>query len=448
MPSRLLDRLNSAYLSVFPERELYVRSNGAVRYLTLSPKLQGVLAVSSLALIGWASAVTVRSYVSGSEIAFRDQAMIEVKEAYEARVRKLQDRYARLEAELTDSERRFDEVMRQLSGKHGQLESAAGVEVALQGRLDASRRRLSEVTEQRDDALTKLEELRLRSLEMERRLSNAQRVAEQRRSNLDDFVATLETTAEERDDAQRRISDLTSEIAQVSADIEAIRTHQSRVMAQLEEATQTSLGELERTVAKTGVDVDSLVREIEKTYSGEGGPFIPLAHVAPAAASGFPVNEESVQAALEQLQRINSLRIAIEKTPLVKPLQSSYRYTSGFGPRRHPVTGRWTQHQGIDMAAPRGTPVFSTADGVVKFAGRNGGFGKMVRVEHEFGFSTYYAHLNAIHVSVGDRVNRGDRVGEVGNTGRSTGNHLHYEVRRNSKPLNPRKFIEAGRNVF
>ncbi|MBX2855692.1 MAG: peptidoglycan DD-metalloendopeptidase family protein [Rhodobacteraceae bacterium] len=440
--------LDAACARLFPERELYVRSNGAVRYLTLSSTMQVISAVAVLGVIGWATTVTLFSYVSDTELASRDQAMIEVKEAYEARVRKLQDRYSRLEAELTDSERRFDEVMRQLSGKHGQLENAAGVEVALEGRLNASRRRMSEVTEQRDDALTKLEELRLKSLEMERNLASALRTAEQRRDNLEDFVSTMEETSVERDDARRRMRSLTSEVAKLTSDIEAIRLHQSRVMAQLGEATQASLTELEGIMRQTGVDVDSLVREIENAYSGEGGPFIPLAYVSPAAATNFPVNERTVQSALEKLQRVNSLRIAIEKTPLMKPVLDSYRFTSGFGNRRHPVTGKWTRHLGIDMAAPKGTPIYATAEGVVRHAGKDGGFGNAVKIDHEFGFRTIYAHMHRVHVEAGQRVAQGDLIGEVGSTGRSTGDHLHYEIRVGKKALNPRKFIEAGRNVF
>ena len=440
--------LDAACARLFPERELYVRSNGSVRYLTLSPTMQLVSAVAVMGVIGWAATVTVFSYVSDTELASRDQAMIEVKEAYEARVRKLQDRYSRLEAELTDSERRFDEVMRQLSGKHGQLENAAGVEVALEGRLNASRRRMAEVTEQRDDALTKLEELRLKSLEMERNLASALRTAEQRRDNLEDFVSAMEETSTERDDARRRMRQLTSEVSKLSSDIEAIRLHQSRVMAQLEEATQASLSELEGIMRKTGVDVDALVREIENAYSGEGGPFIPLAYVAPAAATNFPINERTVQEALEKLQRVNSLRIAIEKTPLMKPIRDSYRFTSGFGSRRHPVTGKWTAHKGIDMAAPKGTHIYATAEGVVRHAGKDGGFGNVVKIDHEFGFRTVYAHMHRIHVEAGQRVVQGDLIGEVGSTGRSTGDHLHYEIRIGKEALNPRKFIEAGRNVF
>lgn len=448
MPFGLIDWLSSVFERTFPEREIYVRSHGSVRYLTLSPRVQAVVAIASLGLVIWAATFTIRSYLSDTEIAFRDQALIEVREAYESRVRKLQDRYVRLEAELEDSERRFDEVMRQLSGKHGQLENAAGVELALEGRLDAGRRRLTEVTEQRDDALTKLEELRFASLEMERRLAEAQRLAEQRKASLDDFVSTMDDTSKERDSARKRVRELSAEVAELNQGVEDIRRHQAQVMAQLEEATQASIVELERILKRTGVDIDSLVKEIERTYSGEGGPFIPILYRTPNVARDFPINEVSVANALDRLQRVNSLKIALDKLPLAVPLRATYRFSSGFGPRRHPVTGRWIRHNGIDMAAPKGTPIYTPIGGVVKFAGRQGGYGNVVKIRHSLGYETVYAHMSKIDVKKGDTVSRWTKVGEVGTTGRSTGNHLHYEIRRYGEPLNPRKFIEAGRYVF
>ena len=443
-----MSRLRALYERFFPERELYVRSNGSVRYLTLRPEIQFVVTAAALGLVVWATAFTVRSLLSETQIAYRDQAMLDLKEAYEARIGKLQSRYRRLEAELEDSERRFDQVMGQLSGKHGQLENAAGVEVVLEGRLSALRRRLDDVTEQRDDSLTKLQELRNTTLETERRLAEAQFEADQRQAALDEFVATMENTANERDDARREVRALTRRVSELDKNIEAIRRHQSQVMAQLKEATTASLGELERILKRTGVDVNGLVQTIDQTYQGAGGPFIPILYRQPEAAEGFPINENSVATSLASLQRVNSLRIALEKLPLAKPITAAYRFSSGYGMRRHPVTGGWAMHRGIDMAAPRGTPVLAPVDGVVSYAGVQRGFGKVVKIRHSLGFETVYAHLHKIRLAKGDRVSRGDRVGDVGSTGRSTGNHLHYEIRRNRKTLNPRRFMEAGNYVF
>lgn len=432
----------------FPEREVYVRSHGHVTYVTFSPRLQMIAAGVAFAIVAWALVFTARSYMTDSQLAYQGQEMIEVREAYEARIAKLQNRYLRLEAELDDNEKRFDEMMRQLSGQHGQIEGAVGVELALSGRLEASQRRLREVTEQRDEALTKQEELRLRALDMERKLASERRRSEQDRADLDDFVATLETTASERDDARRSVRELSAEVQRLTANIADIRRHQTLVMTQLEEATRASLLELERIVGETGVDVDGLINEIENAYRGEGGPFIPIAHYVPEAAQGFPLNDVAVTASLDALQRINSLRIAIELLPLYRPVQDSFRQTSGFGRRRHPITKTWGMHYGVDWAAPIGTDVYAGAAGVVSYVGSQRGYGNLIKIRHPFGFETRYAHLNAIHVNQGQRVARGERIAEVGNTGRSTGPHLHYEIRRHNRPLNPRHFLEAGRHVF
>ncbi len=130
-----------------------------------------------------------------------------------------------------------------------------------------------------------------------------------------------------------------------------------------------------------------------------------------------------------------------ESLPFGEPVHGGRR-TSGFGPR-----GR-SMHSGLDIAAPRGTPIYSTADGVVTLAGRQRGYGILVKIRHAFGFETVYAHLSRARVKMGQRVGRGDRIGDMGSTGRSTGNHLHYEIRIDNEPVNPVKFIEAARDVL
>jgi len=115
--------------------------------------------------------------------------------------------------------------------------------------------------------------------------------------------------------------------------------------------------------------------------------------------------------------------------------------TSTFGMRKSPFTGRRKMHEGLDIASRTGTPVYATADGIVARSGTAPGYGKLVVIEHGYGYRTYYGHNSKIYVKVGQRVRRGDRIAAVGNTGSSTGSHVHYEVRRNGVPLNPRKFL-------
>jgi murein DD-endopeptidase MepM/ murein hydrolase activator NlpD len=115
--------------------------------------------------------------------------------------------------------------------------------------------------------------------------------------------------------------------------------------------------------------------------------------------------------------------------------------TSNFGMRNSPFTGRLKMHDGLDIAARTGTPVYASADGIVSQAETAPGYGKLVVIDHGYGYKTYYAHNSKLLVKVGQRVKRGDQVSAVGNTGSSTGSHLHYEVRRNGVPLNPHKYI-------
>ncbi|MCE5194007.1 MAG: M23 family metallopeptidase [Nitrospiraceae bacterium] len=115
--------------------------------------------------------------------------------------------------------------------------------------------------------------------------------------------------------------------------------------------------------------------------------------------------------------------------------------TSPFGMRDHPKTGEKGFHSGIDIAASPGNPVTATADGIVSFSGWNGGSGNLVVIEHGFGYSTLYAHNKQNAVKVGQRIKRGEVISYAGTTGNSTGPHSHYEIWKNSKPINPRKFM-------
>jgi murein DD-endopeptidase MepM/ murein hydrolase activator NlpD len=115
--------------------------------------------------------------------------------------------------------------------------------------------------------------------------------------------------------------------------------------------------------------------------------------------------------------------------------------TSNFGIRNSPFTGKRTMHEGIDIATRIGTPVYATAAGIVSRAQTENGYGKLVVIDHGYGYKTFYGHNSKLMVKVGQRVKRGDLVAASGNTGTSTGAHVHYEVRLNGVPLNPRKFI-------
>lgn len=132
------------------------------------------------------------------------------------------------------------------------------------------------------------------------------------------------------------------------------------------------------------------------------------------------------------------------------PLTSYKRISSPYGYRTHPISNTREIHTGTDLAADKDTPVYATADGVVDFArsGWNGGYGTLVKIDHSFGFRTYYAHLNGIAVKKGDFVRKGELIAFVGNTGASSGNHLHYEVRFLGSHINPKNFLDWNMGNF
>ncbi|WP_456406299.1 M23 family metallopeptidase [Caldithrix abyssi] len=154
--------------------------------------------------------------------------------------------------------------------------------------------------------------------------------------------------------------------------------------------------------------------------------------------------EREVKLEMESYQSLLSTfhkkQDSVRYLPALRPVIHGV-ISSGFGRRYHPVFKVIRFHEGVDISAPTHTPVFASADGVVKFSGYNGGYGKMVVLDHKYGFQTRYAHLSKILVRRGQRVKRGEKIGEVGNTGISTAPHLHYEVLLHGKNLNPEHFF-------
>ncbi len=148
--------------------------------------------------------------------------------------------------------------------------------------------------------------------------------------------------------------------------------------------------------------------------------------------------------------RINLLSIykdALQNIPL-KPPMEHYYVSSPYGPRKHPVTGKYRMHHGIDLAGTWQENVSVSADGTVVFAGYHGSFGKVIRIRHDYGIMTTYGHLAKINVRRGDLVNEGQVIGKMGRTGKVKGAHLHYEISVNGKSQNPATYIKIGRNLL
>ena len=167
--------------------------------------------------------------------------------------------------------------------------------------------------------------------------------------------------------------------------------------------------------------------------AGRGGPFDPATQADPTFKSLFT--------SWKKLDNLADGAIAI---PSEKPVRTA-EFTSGYGTRTDPFRGGAARHQGIDLAAPLGTPIYATAEGTVVDAGYNsGGYGNLIKLDHGRGIETRYGHLSRILVSAGQRITRGQLIGHMGSTGRSTGSHLHYEVRIDGRAVNPIPFMKSN----
>jgi murein DD-endopeptidase MepM/ murein hydrolase activator NlpD len=241
---------------------------------------------------------------------------------------------------------------------------------------------------------------------------------------------------------------LTKSNQRLHRDLELIDDQNEQIFSQLEDALTVSIGPLKNMLKSLGLPAENIIQQLRKDYSGKGGLFDPKTLQSSNEIIQLNDSSKFAEEILAQIGELNLYRIAAEKLPIYNPIQASNRFTSGFGYRKDPKTKKKTMHHGVDFAAPKGTLIYSTGDGIVTHAGWKGSYGLLVVIKHAFGFQTKYAHNSRIYVKVGNRVSRGDKISAMGSTGRSTGTHLHYEVRRNNKPLNPITFIKAGRNVF
>ena len=218
----------------------------------------------------------------------------------------------------------------------------------------------------------------------------------------------------------------------------------SSEIARLAAATEARVQQIEERqkviaamIAGAKVDPEAIAKlgytEALSASAARGGPFDPATQSDPTFKSLFT--------SWKKLDNLADGAIAI---PSEKPVRTA-EFTSGYGTRTDPFRGGAARHQGIDLAAPVGTPIYATAEGTVNEAGYNsGGYGNLIKLDHGKGIETRYGHLSAIMVKAGQRVTRGQQIGRMGSTGRSTGSHLHYEVRIDGRAVNPIPFMKSN----
>ena len=394
-----MDRLKHA----FRERQIYVRSEGKVRFVTFRPWLQITLCAMFVGAIVWIAGASINVATSNKTIAAKDRHANELTAAYEQRLEELRNTIDSMNDKLMVNQdaymakvRELEEIQHELEERHHLLKK-----VMKGGDISKSTVPPKPVPKKRS------------SLDADDPKSHAE--AQQPIDDMRHRIAVLE-------DRQRDLLDA----------VERNRSRQAEA--------------IERTIKKLGLRPSSILSKtkVNSQNSAMGGPFI--------AFNPLISQDRSLKVQLKRINRylnkIAKYQTAVSAMPIARPLPRRRRITSGYGVRTDPIKKVAAMHSGIDFRAPQGASVRSTAAGRVVRAGTHAGYGNLVVVRHNHGISTRYAHLSRIDVKVGQQVGVNQKLGQVGSTGRSTGPHLHYEIRIFGKAIDPRRIWRAGHNVL
>lgn len=426
-----------------PERRLFLKSDTDTRFIRLRPGVQLAALAGGSALVAWsiiATAVLLMDSIGSGN--FRDQARRD-QQVYQERLNAMaEERDSRAEEALAAQDR-FNSALSRISTMQSELLASETRRRELETGIGVIQSTLRRTMKERDAAREELGQLKL-AMEENGTLPGLAGGGDD--GTLDFLTTALADTADERDRIEANAQDALLQADEMATELALLRDQNDAIFRQLEEAMTVSVAPLDKMFKAAGMSTDSLINQVRRGYSGQGGPLTPIS----LSTMGEMPSPDASRAnrILNQLDRLNMYRIAAEKAPFAVPVKASYRFTSGFGYRRDPKTGGRRMHAGVDFAGPVGTPLYSTGDGVVTHAGWQSGYGRLVKIKHEFGIETRYAHMSRISVKVGQRVSRGDRIGDMGASGRVTGPHVHYEVRVGGQAVNPMTYIKASRDVF
>lgn len=432
------------FARAFPETTISIRSGSAIRSVRLSARAKLAALLLLTGFTTWSAVATGMLAIEALNRIDEQSAIDRVAEVYERRLAALAAERDTMLADKTRAEARSAAALEALARRHDAVANAIASEKALSASLETLRLRVATLTAERDALIETATVSSSRLAEIESALEASERERRDLTDTLEKVAGLLDATAGARDGAVAVALQAEGTVGALKADIEQQRDIQTRLLEQIEAAAASSIGPLEQMLRAVGLDVETLLQGMERSDNGQGGPFVPL----DSTLAALPAETgERVTGVLSSLERIALLRRAADHLPFGAPVRN-LRVSSWFGPRRDPFNRRASFHEGVDFPGPIGTPIHAPAKGVVTFVGSQGGYGRMVKIRHEFGFETVYAHLNRARVRVGERVVRGQRIADKGNTGRSTGPHLHYEIRLRGRPVDPMTFIEAARNVL
>ena len=364
MGSKLIG-IKNHIADLFVDREFFMRSNGQIKFLKISAKLQRLIAtILALVLLVW---VLATLFMAANQYSVSIERMALVKK--EARIQSKAERVAAYKKDM-------DAVADDLSKRQDLIEATVAPFFN-----DADISTKNEISE---------------------------------KSELVDKVGAL---------------------AEEAAYLARVETRQIAFAKKVTKIAQTRAKRAEAEIRKFGLSP----RQFAQSES-RGGPFIPF-------FDNDRIEDPRFTKMAEALEYMKALENGLASIPSAMPAET-FKLSSSFGYRRDPFNGRGAMHSGLDFKAAYGTPILAAADGVITKSGWMGGYGKTIEISHGNGLMTRYAHMSRLNVTTGQKVERGVQIGKMGSTGRSTGTHLHFEVRHNGRAINPHKFLKANPNVL
>jgi murein DD-endopeptidase MepM/ murein hydrolase activator NlpD len=410
-------------------RDIVVRRHGKVSHITLSRSAQIFLCSFFLLSFGWFSHVTI--------VFLGFDTILEHKNREIARISNdnsvLSLRVAAMRNDITD-------VSGTLKRSHHHLVGLLAQNDRLRSEIRGINEKLRGSEAKRAAQLQRQSALSQQLASLEKSLGETENKSSQLTQALDNTKSKLSATTLERSEFAAQRDGLKKRLQETEERIALLRDSHQTALLKVTRRTVTDIKKIEGIIAKAGLNAKDLLRRINPEVHGIGGPFIPV------IGQGSILDEG--QSALDRhLMHWEDLQKLLQHLPLTAPLDH-YRVGSRYGRRRDPMNKRWSMHKGADLSAPSRSPILATAAGKVVYRGWKGRYGRLVEIDHGFGIRTRYGHMRNIYVRRGQKVKLGQKIGQVGTSGRSTGPHVHYEIILRGQHVDPMKFIEAGKDVF
>lgn len=420
--------------SALSDRHLILRSRGRTAYIRLPRFLQAAGIVAAGAFVAWVVHSSY-AYVGYDKIVSAKDAAISAREQTSLTLR----------GELDESRRSFAAATDSLEKNHKGLVALIGQNQTLKSNLGAVREDLKKVDEARKKAEAAKREIERRLAVLETHLENTKRRNKLLAQDLKATGSELTVALAEKNQVRQKGDTLNSRVSQLQKRLGDAKEAQTALLDRVADTSHAEAKRLTKILVTAGLNVKKLLRAQGVTPLPQGGPF----EAAPKAASNK--EDETIEASLTgantMIDHLEGLQRLVRGLPLAPPLDYYY-VSSRYGVRKDPINNTKAMHRGVDFGAKHRATVYSSAPGKVIYAGWKGRFGRFIEIDHGNGVITRYGHLRRIYVKRGQTITYRTKIGQMGNSGRSTGTHLHYEIHVNKRSVDPLKFMKAGKNVF